>query len=534
LALEKAGKYAGAALYYQRALRGLQEVWISFWHYGDPGKAHKVMQQLVGEYQDRLKTCVRKAKMGEAEREHMEAVNELWMGEYVDQELGGYKLAFAYRAEEAEKHGDFLFAEKLRLAAADYCRLVAVPYHERLASKIEARQQRGEAALHREAAARYKRQAAEHEIVARGNKLLASLPGLQGPRSAPDARLLQEHYFKSYVLYHQRVLAVKGGKWTTGRTPEQVAAILEQKGLRHADESARFTAVVVLANLGEREAMLTALADRSPRVRQAAARALAASRWARGWAACFRHPDPKIREAVAPLLEPAEEHVLSRTTSITELLRGLESRSAGTRTFCHTAMQRITGKREMPASTWRSWWEGLGDAKPGLSRAGPDGSAIRDETIDIGTWWESGERSIRARPNPLLAYPLPARIQWRGHLVVARPGSYRFYVRSRGEKRSAFDQYGILYFTPPCAKLHIDGAPLLPNPSCAVEDAKMHMRIDSSQPIALKPGLHTVLLELEVKSVGTGPWQGPSVRLYWSSEEFLRQLVPVDHLISRD
>jgi len=528
LILEKAGKYAEAAVYYQRALRGLQEVWVKFWYYGELSKAHKVMQQITAEYQDRLKRCLQKAKMGKTQRQQMEFVNELWMGEYVDVELGGYKLAFAYRAEEAEKHGDFLFAEKLRLAAADYCRLVAIPYHGQLASKLEKRQQRGEAALHRKVATEYKQQAVEHEMLARGDKVLAGIPGLQAPPSQPDVR---QHYFNAYRVYHQRVLAAKGGKWITGRTPQQVAAILKKKGCQNTDERARFASVVILGNLGEREAMLTALADQSPRVRLAAAKALAATRWADGWAACYRHEDAKVRKAVEPLLESAGKQMLSRTISITELLRGLESASARTRAFCQTAMQRITGKKEMSVSAWRAWWKGLGNAKPGLRRTGPDGLTALDETIDLGTWWQSGERSIMNRPNPLSKYSFPARFQWRGHLVVTRAGNYQFYVRSRGEKRKAFDKYRSLYFTSPCAKLYLDGSPALSNPFGVIEDAKMHVRIDCSEPIKLKPGLHTILLELDVKSAGTGPWQSPSVRLYWSSEHFLRQLVPADYLL---
>ena len=531
LMLEKAGKYAEAAMYYQRALRGLQEVWVRFWYYGDLSKAHEVMQQIIAEYQDRLKRCLQRAKMGPAQREQMEFVNELWMGEYVDVELGGYKLAFAYRAEESEKHGDFLFAEKLRLAAADYCRLVAVPYHEQLASKLDKQQRSRDANPHRKAAEEYKQQALEHEMLAKGDKILAEIPGLQGPPSRPDAQLLRQHYFKSYKLYHQRVLSAKGGKWITGRTPQQVAAILTQQGLKHAEENARFASAVILENLGEKETLLIALSDQSPQVRLAAAKALAAIRWADGWVACYQHTDAKVRKLIEQLLEPAENQALSRPALITELLRGLESLSAETGAFCQDAMQRITGRKEVSRSAWQEWWKAQGNAKPGLIRTGPDGAVAVDETIDLGTWWQSGERSIMNRPNPLSKYSLPAKIQWRGYLMVTRAGAYQFYVRNRGEQRKTFDKHGTLYFTSPCAKLSIDGNSLLANPSAIIEDAKMHMRIDCSKPISLQPGLHTILLELDVKNAGTGPWESPSIRLYWSSEHFRRQLVPAAHLV---
>ncbi|MBM4038726.1 MAG: hypothetical protein FJ290_09440 [Planctomycetes bacterium] len=535
--LEKAGKHAEAALYYQRSLRGFREVWFQFWYSGDMSKAHPVARQLLDEYQARLAECLERAKADAALRARMEWLNEVWMAEYVDQELGGYKLSFAPRAEEAEKHGDFLLAEKLRQAAADYCRLVAAPYHERLAARLEGRQQRDEAGLHRKAAEDYQRQAAAHEALSRGDKLLARIPGLQGPAAPPDPRLLAGHYFKVYVAYHQRVLAVKGDAWLTGRTPEHVAAALTQSGLKHADESARLASTVVLANLGAKEALLAALADPSPSVRQAAATTLAGIRWADGWSACHRHADASVREAVQPLLAPAGTHVLSRTAVVVELLRGLEGGSAETRAFCQAALERITGEKRASAAAWREWWKGLGDPAPGLVRTGPDGAAVVDDAVDFGAWWQSGERSLQGRPNPLMAYPETGKVQWRGSLVVTRAGEYRFYVRNHGEQSPQAYNWklggdaGVIHFTTPSARLLVNGSPVLPNALDAIEDAKVNMRIDCSRPIKLEPGLHPLVLELDLKCARGGMWKGPSARLYWSSGHFLRQLVPADHLV---
>ena len=531
LYLEKTGKFAEAALYYQRAGRGFKEVWIKFWHYGLPGDAHQVTRQIMAEYEARLESCLTKAAMNKVQREHMDRVNELWMGEYVDHELGGYKLAFAFRAEESEKHGDFVLASRLRSAAAEYCRLVAIPYHDRRASELEVLGQQEEAALHLNASTEYEQRALEHEWLARGDMILASTDGLQGTPFQVD---LGEHYFNSYRVFHKRVLSVKDRQWITGRTPQQIAAILKLKGLMNAEENARFASVVVLANLGEKEALLDALADPSSRVQLAAAKALAATRWADGWAVCYRHEDSEVRDVVDRLLEPAGEQLLSRTASITELLNGLKSSSEDTRAFCQKALEDITGKKDMSGGAWRKWWHELGDAKPGLTRTGSSGSAVLDETIDHGTWWQSGERSIRNRPNPLSNYSLPAKIRWSGNLAVTDAGKYQFYVRSRAEKRSTFDRHEMLYFISPCAKLQIDGSPVLTEPSNVVEDAKMHMRVDWSAPIELTPGLHTIQLEVDVNSTGSGLWQSPSVRLYWSSEHFLREVVPSEHLISKN
>ena len=60
----------------------------------------------------------------------------------------------------------------------------------------------------------------------------------------------------------------------------------------------------------------------------------------------------------------------------------------------------------------------------------------------------------------------------------------------------------------------------------------MHVRIDRGEPLRLEPGLHEVCLTFDLKGAGTGPWQGPSVRLYWESDHFLCEVVPARHLIS--
>ena len=532
LFLEKAGKYAEAAVYYDRAVRGFEEVWIRFWYGGDSGKAHPVNQQILSEYRDRLKRCLERSRMDESERARLYATNDIWMREYVDEELGGYKLAFSRRAEEAEKHGDFLFARELRLAAADYCRQVAIPYHERAMATARAQRDRDAMSLHRDAAQEHERQATLHGTLAEGARLLASIPGLQHPATPPDTRLLSQHYFKSYALFHKRVLSPKDAGWITGITSERVADVLGTAGMKHPDEAARLLAVTVLAALDRNEAVRHALRDKSRRVRLAAASHLTASPWAEGWAACYRHPDVRVAMSTDALLAPEKGHILGRALTTTELMRGLGSAAPDTVSFCRQALKQITGQEHASRTAWRAWWQGLGNARPGLTRTAPDGTAVLDPQIDFGAWWQSGQRSIRNLPNPLLDYPLPARIEWQGSLVVTEAGTYRFYTRARGEKRSAFDKHGILYFTPACATLRIDDVVAIPSTAAAVEDAKMHMRIDSSEPMPLQPGLHLVRVTLDVRSAGTGPWQAPSIRLYWSSDRFLRQLVPSARLVS--
>ena len=72
---------------------------------------------------------------------------------------------------------------------------------------------------------------------------------------------------------------------------------------------------------------------------------------------------------------------------------------------------------------------------------------------------------------------------------------------------------------------------MVPDESRSLDDANMHMRIDWSEPVPLKPGLHKIELVLDVKSSGAGAWEDPSVRLYWSGEHFLRELIPANRLV---
>jgi len=63
--------------------------------------------------------------------------------------------------------------------------------------------------------------------------------------------------------------------------------------------------------------------------------------------------------------------------------------------------------------------------------------------------------------------------------------------------------------------------------------------LDFTKPIQLKPGLHDIRLEFHTRSYDdansisdSGIWAGtPCLRLYWSSEHFLRELVSAEHLI---
>ena len=134
--------------------------------------------------------------------------------------------------------------------------------------------------------------------------------------------------------------------------------------------------------------------------------------------------------------------------------------------------------------------------------------------------------------------------------MVTEPGEYRFYVRNRGEgirsgrKVRTAGRYSFpAYFPAQLVKLEIDGKTVLPKKGAdVVEDASAWMRLDFTKPIWLEPGLHKIRLAFNVQSYDdaasvskAGIWGGtPCVRLYWSSEHFLRELVPAEHLIHID
>jgi len=546
---EKAGEYANAALYWHRAMRGVSEVWIPFM-WGDvsnaPGKFKKEYANLVPEYRDRLKKCLRLGNVDRARLSHIEFINEIWMNELVEQEDGGFRASSGMRAKEAEKRGDFLLAEVLRRGQARFFRMVAIPYHEQAAETCEKRGQRNEAMLHRQAAKDYEHRAVEAEMLAKGDKVLADIPGFGG--KSPWVGIKLGHTISTAFrdAYYRRVLSAKGEPQIS-ITAEQVSVMLKKQGLRHAEEPVRFAAVSVLANLGERVAVLAALNDCSALVRQAAARALVTTRWAEGWAACYNHSDLQVCTLIAALLKPGGRDVRSQTYVVTELIRGLGSTSAKTRSFSQRALERITG-RKLEGTEWSDWWKKLGNAQPGLVCIGPGVPPKADQQIDFGAWWQSGFGSTEQRPNPLLKYSLPATIEWCGHLVVSRTGEYRFYVRNRGESirsgrrvRTAGRYSFPAYFPAALVRLEIDGEMILPGKDAeVVEDPSAWMRLDFTKPLRLNTGLHGIRLEFTIQSyddfasVGKASiWGGtPCVRLYWSSEHFLRELVPADHLVT--
>lgn len=537
---EKNAMYGPAAMYYQRMLRGLREIYMAFHWNGDPaanaaGKYSIEYVQLPVETEQRYEKCLSHANLAPDEAKRMEYINQLWMSEMVDEEKGGQRTACPIIAVAAEKHGDFTLAEFARRGEARYYRVVAIPFHEKSARELEKDGQRELAALHRRAAGAYQQQAARADVLAQGNHVLKGIPGLRGPSPWLDTRLYPDKVNPVAFQYLRQRLFSKDGQWK-GSKPKQAASVLKKEGLKHVDESVRVSAVSILFNLGEKKTLLLALDDPSANVRLAAAEALAAVRWAEGWAACHRHSDARVCAAIAPLLQPAGNDVLAHTYIITELIQGLTSLSIETRSFCQTALGRITGKK-MRIDQWTAWWESLGNAQPGLIRTGPGVVPEVDETVDFGTWWQSAYLDA---PNPLLKYQPPATIQWDGYLIILQPGEYRFYARNCGEGRNSRNRvitpgrvgFPGLYLSNPSARVKIDGEVLLPHASDAVQDPCGGVRLDFSEPVQLDAGLHSIHMEFEYRSERTGFWvPQPCIRLYWSSDHFLRELVPADHLI---
>ena len=547
---EKKGEYAKAALYWHRAMRGVGEVWIPVM-WGDisnaPGK-WKEYEKLVPAYRERFEKCLDLGKVTAAERARIESVNELWMDELIEQEEAGFRPAAGRRAQEAEKQGDFILAEALRLYQARLFRWGAIPYHRKAAARCRKEGRQNEAALHVRAATAYEEKAALAERLAQGDKLLAGMSVWGKHDRWTGIRVGHANSIVIRDAYHRRVFSPSGGRH--GRmSSAQITAALKKDALKHVDDNARLSALTVLANLGETEAVLAALGDSSPMVRLRAAEALMSWRWPEGWAACAAHRDPAVRALAAPLLEPATGNVRMRTYDITELMRGLESPSVSTRSFCQRALEHITAQK-LQGKAWSVWWKKHGDARPGMVRTGAGVRPETDPRIDFGAWWQSGYASIRHRANPLVKYEPPARVEWRGHVVVAKSGEYRFYVRNRGESMRTGrrvrtpGRYGFpAYFPSMLVELTIDGNKLLPAPDAdAVEDPSAWMRIDFTRPVSLKAGLHEIRLAFTIRSYddmksasSQSIWGGtPCIRLYWSSEHFLRELVPARALITKD
>jgi hypothetical protein len=550
---EKAGKYADAALYWQRALRGLQEIYMPFFWNGDPatyapGKYSEEYVKLPIEFKDRFTKCLELGKVDDAGRRRIEAINEVWMSEMIDHEGGDPRIACARRAMEAEKHGDFRYAEIMRRGEARFYRVVAIPYHQRTAEACEKQGRTAEAALHRQRIGDCEEQAAIADTLAAGDKVLSGVRGLGGPSPYVGIALYPD---KSNPVAFQGVFPNRvfswDGKWK-GPSTEEVGIILKQEGLKHSSEAVRLSAVTVLANLGDTESVRTALNDSTPRVRLAAAKALVLMRWADGWAACAMHADAEVRAAAERLFESVQENPLFHTHAITTLMAGLHSASDETKSFCHKALLKISGESKKPEE-WSAWWKQLGNARSGLTRTGSGVPPEMDETLDFGAWWHSGHGAIHHLPNPVLKYQPPTTIRWSGYLAVRKGGQYCFYVRNLGEGISGRNRVTVqgrpgfpgLFLPESCVKLRIAGKDVLSHPSDAMLDPAGGTRIDIGNPIRLNAGLHEISVEFDFRGyvkMETAKKMGvlggyPCVRLYWSSDFFLRELVPAQCLVTK-
>ena len=549
----KQGRFFEAAMYYHRALRGLREIYLAFHWNGDPVKnASQQFAELYGklpkEIEDRVNMSLVKGNIGQTQRRQIELLGELWMGETVDYDRGDMTTCCPILAPEAERHGDFTAAEVIRRGEAHFYRAVAIPYHEKTAEAAERRGEKAAAALHRKVLAAYQRRAAVAERIARGNKVLMEIPLLVGPgpvefgfypkrgwEGIPN-EYVRRRWWGGKSENRSSNDDISTDRWK-GPSAEQVAAILKAEGLKQGDEDARFAAVTVLANLGEKEALLSALNDASADVRLAAAKALASMRWAKGWAACHRHADKAVRAVVVPLLEKPQSDIRCRTFAITALIEGLNSKDSATTSFCQNWLERITGKGLSGAEMWSAWWKQLGDARLGLKRTGGGIPEEIDEKIDFGTWWQA---VVQHALNPLKNCQPPATVRWDGYLVVTRAGTYHFFIRNRGEGKTSRNTAGGraaqgLYFPAPAAKLTLDGKTVIPKPGNEMLDPTGGMRMDFSDLITLDEGLHKISLEFEWRGGHTQAWWHggqPEIRLYWSSDHFLRELVPAHHLVT--
>jgi hypothetical protein len=542
---EKKEVWDKAAMYWQRGLLGLNRVYIAFHWNGDPtrnaaGKYAREYWEIPRSFEEHYRTCVTQGKLTPQQLGRIERLNLLWMEEMIDFEGGGVRTAVMHLAPEAERHGDFRLGEFARRGEARYYRVVVIPFHGERASACRKTGDDARAQLHQKRIGEAEAQAEFAEHLAKGNVLLSRLQGSGGPRRYLGAALHPQKVNPvSFQYLPRRLWNQKTEAWV-GRKPEEVAAMLRRTGLGHEDENVRLTSVNVLAHLGDREAVRSALDDTAGVVRVLAARALARTRWAEGWAACALHDDPAVRATVTPLVAPVDDP-RERAWVIGELVRGSRSTDAATARFSRASLEKITGTKtagNQAADAWAAWWRNLGAPQPGLTRIAPDGNPVVDETVDFGTWWQD---VFRQAPNPLLDYSPPTKITWTGLLVVPATETYRFVVRNAGENRTGANTvrtpgrpgFPGMFLSSPSATLHVDGETVLPQSSDCVQDPCGGVRLDFSSPVRLAKGLHRVQLEFDYRSRrDVLAINEPCVRLYWESDTFLREVVPSTHLVA--
>jgi len=429
-----------------------------------------------------------------------------------------------------ERTGLFWDASFRRRLTGYYDKRVCAPYYATIAEELESNGRKRIADAYRRKAEWYSEQALREFRRSNGNRLLSELQ--KGNR-------------------RQRL------------TRDQTIEVLKM-GLQSKESDARFAAVHNLAELGEMEALLPAVKDTEPEIRRKIAEAFADNMYAPGLVALLNAQDEQIRKIAKSVLQPAPGEKGPFTRAICVLRDALDSelplRPASnhtglplqqphegastprddTKTFAASQLVSLGAEpgKETPTEL-KAWAEqATGGLTPGIHAQyfkEPGQPPVAEKvlgTINLG--FRGNERFLALlRPHWDKEDIFPASVRgefllkFKGKIYLPRDGQYRFYVKTEGNNRATVRLLG------PSGELDTIISPkndrkFMYADQCDWSGGSIS-RIDFSAQLELKKGL----MDFEIDYKGSqvrNKYGKAGIRLYWSSDDHVMELVPASVL----
>ena len=543
--LEKEGKYEDAALYYREGLdfyAAMLQLWIGWGVYDTRGD--EIYDQYVtifgtdkgyrgahneerwdpmgsgGYYyffnREGAARSVEKGHLSRTQRERLEDRVRVYIEDLMDPDHGfGGDFAFSRKAWILEHTGLLWHASFRRELAGRYMIMVCSRYCDAVADEMErVLGDQTRAKLYRERATWWRSRGLEEFRMCNGDRILARL---------------------------------KGNNKAQRLDRQEVVSILE-KGLRDEYMDARRVSVQILSDLDELVVLEGAMQDEEIEIRRAAAVTFADKMYLPGLALALQDKASEVVSVAKAALQVEADAVGPYLRTVKFLADGLQDEL--TSAFATEQLRQLSGlELGNTMAEWQDWVQRTTDGiYTGAifeylkipSQKKPTTKKVLD-TIDVGMklqinfprvfydYWDKPEVFPVDATGPFL-------LRIKSKLYVPHDGNYRFYAKTVVESRAtvsirdADGSWEEIISPDNDSKLQYVMQPAMPT-----------HRIDFSMPVALKKGLTDLEILYsgdEVRNVRQGDdhivrtsgIQMDGIKLFWSSDKHLIELVPAANL----
>ena len=468
---------------------------------------------LVNSQKRPISELLEKANLTPAQLERLNKRVRVYIEDHMSpefDEMGNF--FFRRKAMIFERTGLFWDASFRRRFTGYYVERVCAPYYATIAEELEMNGQKSIAGAYRQKAEWYREQAVREFRRSNGDRLLSELQG--------ENR-------------RQRL------------TKEQTMEILRM-GLQSPESDARFAAVYNLAELREMKEFLPAAKDADSTIRRKVAEVFAANTYIPGLAVILKDKDAMVHEVTASqirgIAQSALQPPLTDKGTFIRAVCALREALDFDDTKAFAASQLILlrgepGKNE--PNDLKAWAEqATGGLIPGIQAqyfTAPGQPPVVEKilrTVDLG--FRGNERFPKLlRPHWETEKIFPAnakgqfQLKFNGKIYLPKDGTYQFYVKTQGDNRAT------VRLTDPSGESETIISPTNDRELMYADQLDWNggtiYRIDFSAQLELKKGLMDIEINYKGGKVRNN-YGTVGIRLYWSSEDHLMELVPASVL----